>query len=91
MRAIFYGLLTLIVAGLALCGVLLVSSRSPEPGAGMVLMGVPMIAAPVAVSGIAVALLAWSSADKLRPAERTVAYLAAGCTVIPFAALAMLG
>jgi hypothetical protein len=66
------------------------ASLRPEPGANMVLMGLPLVAGPTALCAAA-ALVVAVSASGLRPWERRASYGACGLAVAVFGALAVLG
>ncbi len=91
MRIAFYVLLTLLAAGLAACATLIIAAFRPERGAEMVLMGLPLVALPVACPGAALFVLAKFAGDRLRKSEQQIAYAASACTVLPFLLLFVLG
>lgn len=70
MRTILYSLVCLIALGLTAAGVVVVESLSPEPGANMVLMALPMIALPVLVAGSLPVAVTHLGRNSLRPNER---------------------
>jgi hypothetical protein len=69
---------------------IVVASLRPEPGANMVLMGLPLIAVPTALFTAGAVAVAGSSA-RLSRWERRAVYGAGGMVVAIFSALVILG
>jgi GNAT superfamily N-acetyltransferase len=89
-RGALWFLVTCVGLGFAASAALVAESLRPEPGANMVLMGLPLVAAPTALCAAA-ALAVAGSASGLRRWERRAAYAACGLAAAVFAALAALG
>ena len=90
MRATLWCLLVCTALGFAASVAIVVMSLGPEPGANMVLMGLPLIAGPTALCA-AVSLAIAGSAAGLSRWERRAAYGASGLVVVVFAALVIWG
>lgn len=87
LRTILYLLLVLQTLGWAVVVLLVISSLRPEPGANLVLMGVPLVGVPMAPFAILLVLLAVVAATKraIRPWETCLFCLTGAATFLAFA------
>ena len=90
-RAALWIVLSLAGLGFILAMWLIICSLASEPGANMVLMGLPMIAFPtVLLATVAIGIVITNGAS-LTHWERLSAWLAAGLALVVFGFLFMLG
>ncbi len=89
-RAGFWVAFACTAAGFALSAYLVALSFRPEPGANMVLMGLPCVASPTSACA-AVTLWVAGTSTALGRRERRVATVAGGMALMVFVALAVLG
>ncbi|OWK38360.1 hypothetical protein FRUB_07480 [Fimbriiglobus ruber] len=83
--------LAVVALGSAISAWLVILSLRPERGANMVLMGLPCVAAPVAVAALVAVGVAATGEAGLKKWERYAAWGAGGLALMVFGALAILG
>lgn len=82
-RAVFYLLLALQCAGIALSCWVYVEAARPDPGSQMVLMAIPLIGAPLlGIAGLTVWIGSWASLN-FKTSERRVAVVLAIISAAP--------
>jgi len=89
-RATLWCLLACIALGFAASAAIVIMSLRPEPGANMILMGLPFIAGPTAFcAAVSLAIAGWAAG--LNRWERRAAYIGGGLAAAVFGALVILG
>ena len=81
LRVVSYVLLLLVCIGWVIVLALVISASRPEPGANMVLMGVPLVAAPMALLAGLLLAIGSTAGRSLNLWERWLFGLAGGATL----------
>ena len=92
LRILCYAFLVLIAGGWAIVLALVISACRPEPGADMVLMGLPVVGLPmIALGGILLIIISTAAGRSMRPWERWLFGLSGGSTFAVFLLVWLLG
>jgi hypothetical protein len=90
-RVVLWTMLCLVWVGHFVCGLIVLKSFEPKPGANMVLMGLQCVALPTIMLAALLALLALARPNPLHYWERAIALTASGSTVAVFGLMLVLG
>lgn len=91
MKQLVIFLLFCLVLGWVLCGLLVIASLGPEPGAGMLLMGLPLLGLLMIPAGLALMISAQRAERELPRPMYNAALWGGFCSLLVFAALFLLG